>query len=155
MSKSNEVEKSSWLRDRLYDTVFHVGDTAQNFLWDAVYGPSPKRSKKYHKRQIGRNNRNVEVPLTKEERMVFTKILERSNGEKLLDYWKRQRALLNYTDKQSLVHEYCKKERALEAAQKTENSLQRQKKIQQLEEQFRKIKHLSASSKQRTSKKPL
>jgi len=66
-----------WLRDGAYDTVFHVGDTAQNFMWDAVYGPNDNRNEKFHKRQLGKNGRRTRKPLTKKEQGVFCKILMR------------------------------------------------------------------------------
>jgi|GEM_PF-3379799 len=148
--KKTSKFNSLWgtFRDFTYDAVFHVGDTAQNFLWDSVYGPSDNRSQKYHSRQIDKHDRKSEKPLNMEERTVFAKILMRSKGEKLLDYWRRQKALLNYSDKQSLVQQYREKEKFLAALKKKDNSVQNLKEIKRLEKQFRAIKQIPSYQRQ-------
>jgi len=135
-----------WLRDGAYDTVFHVGDTAQNFLWDAVYGSSDNRSQKYHSRQIDKHDRKSERPLTLEERTIFAKILKRSKGESLIIYWKRQKALLRYPNKLGLVHEYRQKENKITKLKKKNQTVQAYKEIEKLEKQFRNIQNVSIST---------
>jgi len=138
-----------WLRDRAYDTVFHVGDTTQNFLWDAVYGASDMRSEKFHKRQLEKNARKTKKPLTKKEQGVFCKILKRGENEGLLEYWKRQKTLLNFPDKLRLIEKYRLKETKLAGLMKDyNNSTHRQKEIEKVEKQFRKIQSVSALNKQ-------
>jgi len=135
-----------WLRDRAYDTVFHVGDTAQNFLWDAVYGPNDLRSEKFHKRQLGKNARKSKKALTKNEQGIFCKILKRGENEGLLEYWKRQKALLSFPDKLRLIEKYRLKESKLERLMKDYgNSAHRQKEIEKVEKQFRKMQKTPSS----------
>ncbi len=150
MSRRRDVIKetskfnSLWetFRDFSYDAVFHVGDTAQNFLWDAVYGPSDNRNQKYYSRQIDKHERKSERPLKLEERTIFAKILKRSNGESLIIYWKRQKALLRYPDKLGLVQEYRQKENKITKLKKEHQIVQAKKEIEKLERQFRKIQKL-------------
>jgi len=139
--KKTSKFNSLWgtFRDFTYDAVFHVGDTAQNFLWDAVYGPNDNRSRKYHTRQIDKHERKSERPLTLEERTIFAKILKRSKGESLIIYWKRQKALLRYPDKLGLVQEYRDKENKITKLKMKHKTVQQQNEVEKLEQQFKKI----------------
>ena len=128
-----------WVQDRLYDTVFHVGDSTQEFLWSVAYGTDTDRSQAYQHRQLNRQERKGELPLTQEERLIFTEILKRYEGEKLLDYWKRQKALLNYPDKHALIEQHRQKQKAVDDIKKQQETIHTRQQIARLEEQFRAI----------------
>lgn len=91
------------IRDRLYDTVFHVGDTTQEFLWDIFQEPNDTRNQGYHSRILDSCHRRGDVPLTYTERLTFERMIVRSDGERLTDYWKRKKALLEFSNKRVLV----------------------------------------------------
>lgn len=154
MTKPNELEgerkpKSIWdrLRDAAYDTVFHAGDTAQTFLWDAVYGPSDVRSENFQKRQLGKQGRTTVKPLTKKQQNIFCKILKRGENERLIDYWKRQKAMLSIPDKLRMIEAYRLKETKLERLIKDhEDSTHKQKEIAKVEKQFQKMQKTAISN---------
>ena len=144
-----------WIQNRLYDTVFHVGDTAQNFLWDVFQGPESNHSQGYHHRQLGKRQRQGETPLTSLEKQTFEKVLKRYPNEKLTHYWKRRKALLNHPDKKNLVHQYQAIERRKEQNSKTQSNQGQKAEQQKLEAEFRaltSIKHTARHNHNRGQK---
>ena len=134
-----------WLRDRAYDTVFHAGDTTQQFLWDAVYGPENTRQNSYTSRQICRQVRKGEVPFTRLEQSTFQKILKRHENEKLLDFWRHRSALLKHPNKKELVASYIKLEKQQRQKAKSQSHAEQREAKQQLEKQFREISSLKSA----------
>lgn len=95
-----------WVQDRLYDTVFHIGDTTQQFLWDMMQGPENPRQEGYVRRQSSRKERQGQPPLSKQQQQVFAEITQRQAGEGLLDFWKRRGSLLSAPNKPEIITSY-------------------------------------------------
>ncbi len=88
----------------MYDTVFHVGDSALQFTADLIRGPENDRAKSYYARQMASQNRKVQqLPLDKLQRDVFASMLKRKPSETQMQYWKRRKELLAHPKKHQLV----------------------------------------------------
>ncbi len=131
-----------WIVNRMYDTVFHIGDTTQNFLWDALRGTDNANSQPYHHRQLGKRHRQGETPLTTVEKQTFEKVLKRYSGEKLIEYWKRKKALLNHPDKKDLVRQYQAIERRKEQGSRARTNQEQKARQQKLEAEFRALTNI-------------
>jgi len=103
---------TAWLRDRAYDTVFHVGDTALQFTADLIRGPDNIRHGPYSERQLGKQERKTLPPITKtkpekplsfSEKQVFTQMMRRQAGESVTEHWKRRKELLQHPRKRQLI----------------------------------------------------
>ena len=123
----------AWLRDRAYDTVFHVGDTALQFTADLIRGPDNARHEPYIQRQLGKQERKnppeikktaPEKPLNFSEKQAFTQMLRRQSGESIIEHWKRRKELLQHSDK----HQLIATEQKIEAEAKKERSIQVERK---------------------------
>ncbi len=144
------------LGDFLYDTVFHVGDTALQFTADLIHGPDNYWSGGYHKRQISKSERvglkrakkqkATPRPLSIEERKVFTSLLKRQNGETIIEHWKRRKAMLDYPNKRELVREINAVSNQVKNTEKPQDKAK-------LEAQFRKLSQAHQSSAQNQGQK--
>jgi len=116
---------TAWLRDRAYDTVFHVGDTALQFTADLIRGPDNMRHIPYIERQLGKQERKSappptnkikpEKPLSFSERQTFTQMMRRQAGESVIEHWKRRKELLKHPHKRQVIAT----ERAITVERKT------------------------------------
>jgi len=103
---------TAWLRDRAYDTVFHMGDTALQFTADLIRGPDNIRHGPYNERQLGKQERKTpplttktkpEKPLSFSEKQIFTQMMRRQLGESVIEHWKRRKELLQHPRKRQLI----------------------------------------------------
>ncbi len=103
---------AAWLRDRAYDTVFHVGDTALQFTADLIRGPENLRHDRYADRQLKMRERKPAPPTFKakpkkslsfSERQIFTHMMRRQTGESVIEHWKRRKELLAHPHKRELI----------------------------------------------------
>lgn len=133
-----------WIQDRLYDTVFHIGDSAQQFLWDTMRGPENARHDGYVDRQLQRTQRQTnQKPLNFEERQAFAELLQRGANESLVEFWKRRKALLDHPDKRDLAEQALAVKANQAKAQSGEGKAQAATQQKQLEEEFRRIQRAS------------
>lgn len=102
----------AWLRDRAYDAVFHVGDTALQFTADLIRGSENIRHDHYAGRQLRKQERKTapaikqpkpEKPLSYDERKVFTLMMRRQAGESVTNHWKRRKEMLRHPHKRQLI----------------------------------------------------
>lgn len=142
-----------WLMDRAYDAVFHVGDTAQEFLWDVVKGPQDQRTAAYHSRILDSHHRRGEFPLTQQERQSFERMIVRSPDERQMDYWKRQKALLAFPNKKALVSGYMALEKQKQKLSSQKDSQKKAQELKRLEAEFREITSLKYVSHQKNRQK--
>ena len=143
----------SWITDKLYDTVFHVGDTTQQFFWDMAYGPENSRTKEYNHRRLKQRERRGETPLTCSDKTVFEKILCRYEGERFTDYWKRKKILLAHSNKKGLVKQIVNVEQQKQKVSQIASSQKQKAQKEKLEKQFRDITSFKNVSPQRQAKK--
>jgi len=110
--KTQNWNFTAWLRNRAYDTVFHVGDTALQFTADLIRGPDNIRHDPYSERQLGKQERKTPPPTTKakpekplsfSERQTFTQMMRRQAGESVIEHWKRRKELLKHPHKRQLI----------------------------------------------------
>lgn len=103
---------SAWLRDRAYDAVFHVGDTALQFTADLIRGPDNARQGGYADRQLKMQDRKnppatqkakPEKALNYSEKQTFTQMMRRQVGENLIEHWKRRKSLIQHPHKRELI----------------------------------------------------
>lgn len=101
---------TAWLRDRAYDAVFHLGDTALQFTADMIRGPESQRHDHYTGRQLRKQERKSSPatrqagkPLNYVERQAFQQMTKRKAGESLIEHWKRRKQLLQHPDKRQLI----------------------------------------------------
>lgn len=103
---------SAWLRDRAYDVVFHVGDTALQFTADMIRGPENSRHDSYAARQLQRQERKpmsalkaatAKKPLSFSEGQIFSEMLRRRNNESIIEHWKRRKDWLQHPHKRQLI----------------------------------------------------
>lgn len=153
MSRRNQLNDETkpppfmgWIRDRLYDTVFHVGDTTQEFLWDMFQGPNDARNQGYHSRILDSRHRRGQLPLTSTERLSFEKMMVRSEGERLTDYWRRKKALLDFPNKKALVSGFDALEKQKQKVSSQKESVAKLQELKRLEAEFRAIKNLKHTS---------
>lgn len=142
-----------WLRDRSYDTVFHVGDTAQEFLWDVVQGPQVQRTGAYHSRILDSSRRRGELSLSFSERQSFEKMLSRTEGESIIEHWKRRKALLQFANKKALVSGYDALEKQKQKLSTQQNGQVKASELKKLETQFKEITSLEYVSSQKHGQK--
>ena len=146
----------SALRNISYDSVFHVGDTALQFTADLIRGPDDLRYEKYAYRQIEKQQRQIpktkaaenfrEKPLRYEEKQIFSQLMQRQQGETVIEHWKRQKMLLNYPNKHQLIGDYQELSRRLNATQKSHDKAK-------LEEQFKALSRASIKSHKNSSQR--
>jgi len=124
---------TAWLRDRAYDTVFYVGDTALQFTADLIRGPDNARHEPYMQRQLGKQERKnppeikknaPEKPLNFSEKQAITQMLRRRSGESIIEHWKRRKELLYHPDKRQLIAT----EQKIEAEGKKDRSIRVERK---------------------------
>lgn len=103
---------TAWLRDRAYDSVFHVGDTALQFTADLIRGPENGRHDGYADRQLKKQERKTapaikkakpEKPLNYSEKQTFAQMMRRQVGESLIEHWKRRKSLIQHPHKRGLI----------------------------------------------------
>jgi len=102
----------NWLRDKAYDGVFHVGDTALQFTADIIRGSDHSRHDSYATRQMNRVERKQapkpkqvkpEKPLNFQEKAFFVEMMRRKENESVIDHWKRRKELLAHPQKRNLI----------------------------------------------------
>ena len=114
MNRRTSPSFTEWFRDRAYDTIFHIGDTAFEFTADLIRGSEPHRSQGYTERQLDRQERKTEEkakkvapkpekPLNYDERQIFLELTGRREGESVIEHWKRRKELLAHPHKRELV----------------------------------------------------
>lgn len=160
MSRRNQLNDETkpppfmgWIRDRLYDTVFHVGATTQEFLWDMFQGPNDTRNQGYHSRILDSRHRRGELPLTSKERLSFDKMIVRAQGERQIDYWRRRRALLQFPNKKSLVSGYVALEKQKQKLINQKDSQEKAQALKKLDAEFHQITNLKYASSQKQGQK--
>lgn len=137
------------IRDRAYDVVASEGDFALQFIGDLIRGLDADRGAAFVKRTQERHKTSKEPPLNYEERVQFQELMQRQDGETIIEHWKRQKALLATEGKKDLARQY----KALKSSKnKLESKKQRsaaEKEKRKLEEQFRQIKQARYVPRQR------
>ena len=125
--KARSPSVTEWLRNRAYDAVFHVGDTALQFTADLIRGYELHRHQSYTHRQLDRQERtqgihetrqvasNPEKPLNYSEKQAFLELTERMRDESVIEHWKRRKELLAHPHKRDLIEAHAKVQAEYEA----------------------------------------
>jgi hypothetical protein len=87
------------------------------------------------------------------EQKPFHRMTARSPGEKLLDHWKRRKAMLEFPNKKALVSGYEAIEKKKDKLSGLKDSQAKHRKMKKLEAEFREITSLKYVTSQRMSQK--
>ena len=137
------------IRDRAYDVVASEGDFALQFIGDLIRGPDADRGAAFLKRDQDRRKISKEAPLNYEERIQFQELMQRQDGETVIEHWKRQKALLAAEGKKDLVRQYKALKSSQDKLEGRKQSFAAEKEKRKLEEQFRQIKQARYVPRQR------
>ena len=101
------------------------------------------------KRDQDRRKISKEAPLNYEERIQFQELMQRQDGETIIEHWKRQKALLAIEGKKDLVCQYKALKSSQNKLESKKQTFAAEKEKRKLEEQFRQIKQARYVPRQR------
>jgi len=137
------------IRDRAYDVVASEGVFVLQFIGDLIRGPDTDRGAAFVKRDQERRKINKEPALNYEERVQFQELMQRQDGETIIEHWKRQKVLIATEGKKDLVRQYKALKSSRQKLEGKKQSSAAEKEKRKLEEQFRQIKQARYVPRQR------